>query len=123
MKVRSLKLSNVRAIESAELRFKPEFNLIVGINGVGKSTILDAIRICMSRMLPGATESRAKAMSFAVSDIRDDFPFLEAELAFTIGGAEFGYTRRQWRQAFAEDDEKNIAQLRRKILETERLRD
>lgn len=33
MKVTSLKLANVRTIETAEFRFQPGFNLIVGGNG------------------------------------------------------------------------------------------
>ena len=42
MRITSLKLANIRAIETAEFRFQPGFNLIVGVNGVGKSTVLDA---------------------------------------------------------------------------------
>lgn len=123
MRVTSLKLANVRAIETAEFRFQPGFNLIVGVNGVGKSTVLDALRICISRILPSTTESRAKAMSFAISDVRSGFPFLEAELSLTIGVNEFRFTRRQWREAFAADDVKNLDKLRREILDLERLRD
>ena len=74
MRITSLKLANIRAIETAEFRFQPGFNLIVGVNGVGKSTVLDALRICMSRILPSTTESRAKAMSFVISDIRSGLP-------------------------------------------------
>ena len=84
MRITSLKLANIRAIETAEFRFQPGFNLIVGVNGVGKSTVLDALRICMSRILPSATESRAKAMSFVISDIRSGFPFLDAELSLPL---------------------------------------
>ena len=123
MKITSLKLANVRAIELAEFRFQPGFNLIVGVNGVGKSTVLDALRICISRILPSTTQSRAKAMSFAISDIRNGFPFLEAEVSLTIGGDEFRFTRRQWREAFAADDVKNLEKLRREILDSDRLSD
>ena len=123
MRITSLKLANVRAIETAEFRFQPGFNLIVGVNGVGKSTVLDALRICISRILPSMTESRAKAMSFDRRDIRRGFPFLDAELSLTIGIDEFRFTRRQWREAFAADDVENLEKLRREILDSERLRD
>ena len=123
MRVTSLKLANVRAIETAEFRFQPGFNLIVGVNGVGKSTVLDALRICMSRILPSTTESRAKAMSFAIGDIRSGFPFLDAELSVTIGVDEFRFTRRQWREVLAADEDENLKKLRREILDSERLRD
>ena len=123
MRITTLKLTNVRAIETAEFRFQPGFNLIVGVNGVGKSTILDALRICMSRILPSTTESRAKAMAFSISDIRSGFPFLDAQLSFAIGVDEFRFRRLQWREAFAADDDENLKKLRRKILDSERLRD
>ena len=123
MRVTSLKLANLRAIETAEFRFQPGFNLIVGVNGVGKSTVLDALRICMSRILPSTTESRAKARSFSISDIRNGFPFLDAELSLAIGVDEFRFTRRQWRETFAADDVENLENLRREILDSERLRE
>ena len=51
MRVTSLKLVNVRAIKTAEFRFQPGFNLIVGVNGVGKSTVLDALSVCLSAVV------------------------------------------------------------------------
>jgi energy-coupling factor transporter ATP-binding protein EcfA2 len=119
----ALKLANLRAIEKAEFRFKPGFNLIVGVNGVGKSTVLDALCICASRLLPSITESRARARTFAVDDIRSGLPFLDVELSLTFGCAEFQFTRRQWRDTFAVDDSENLDLLRREILNSERLRD
>ena len=37
-----------RAIKAAELRFQPGFNFVVGVNGVGKTSVLDAIGVCLS---------------------------------------------------------------------------
>ena len=122
MRITSLKLTNIRAIETAEFRFQPGLNLIVGVNGVGKSTVLDALRICMSRILRSTPESRAKAMPFAISDIRSGFPFLDVELSLAVGADEFRFTRRQWREAIAEDDVENLKKLRREILDLERPR-
>ena len=121
MKVNTLKLAYMRAIETAEFHFQPDFNLIVGVNGVGKSSVLDALRICMSRVLPSVTESRAKAMSFEVRDIRDEHSFVDAELYVTVGAHEFNFTRHQWRESHAADDQGNVEKLRREILEAERL--
>ena len=123
MIVTGLKLAHLRVIETAEFHFQPGFNLIVGVNGVGKSTVLDALRICLSRILPSTTESRAKPISFDKSDIRSGFPFLDADLSLTIGDDELRFTRRQWREEFAADDYENLKRLRREILESERLRD
>ena len=123
MRVTHLRLANVRAIEEAEFHFRPGFNLVAGVNGVGKTTVLDALRICSSRILPSITESRARSKSFEIRDLRGGFPFLEAELTFAIDNSEFRFMRREWREAIATDDVKNLENLRREILNSDRLRD
>lgn len=104
MKIASLKLTNIRSIETAEFRFQPGFNLIAGVNGVGKSTVLDALRICLSRVLPRITDSRSRKMSFDIDDIRSGFSFLDAELLMIIDAEEFYFTRRQWRGPINDED-------------------
>ena len=123
MRVKTLSIGNLRAVETAELSFKPGFNLIVGVNGVGKSSVLDALRICFSRILPPITESRSKAMSFERADIRQGFPFLEVGVGIELDGGQFRFTRHQRRDAFAADNPDNVDAMRRKILDTERVRD
>lgn len=123
MRVTRLKLVNLRALDAVELKFQPGFNLIVGVNGAGKTSVLDALRICMSRILPSITKSRAKAMSFSQDDIRVGLPFLDVELSFNNGGNDFRFTRQQWRESVASDNPENVDKLRREILNSERLRD
>src|SRR6187402_476717 len=43
MSLAELRIENLRCIESAALEFSPELNLIVGENGAGKTSILEAI--------------------------------------------------------------------------------
>jgi len=47
MIVTDLGLANVRSIEAAEFAFQSGLNLIVGVNGTGKTTVLDALAICL----------------------------------------------------------------------------
>lgn len=43
MRIKNLKIENYRCFEQKELSFDPHFNVVIGENGVGKTTILDAI--------------------------------------------------------------------------------
>jgi len=43
MRIDSLKIENFRCYESAEFNFNPHFNLIIGVNGIGKSSLLSAV--------------------------------------------------------------------------------
>ena len=123
MRVTNLKVTNLRVLDHMEFEFNPQVNLIVGVNGVGKTTILDALRICSSRILPSITKSKSKAMSFSIDDTRSGTPFLEVELSFEHDHHSFRYARRQWREQFSVDDEQNIERLKREIRESVRLRD
>lgn len=49
MKVEQLNLVNVRGFEQLELRFEPDVNVIAGVNGVGKSGVLQALATLFSR--------------------------------------------------------------------------
>jgi predicted ATP-binding protein involved in virulence len=70
MQLKKLSLTNFRAFKQAEFEFQPSMNLIVGVNGVGKSTVLDVISILMSILLPKFTVSKSATKDFADSDIR-----------------------------------------------------
>ncbi len=60
MRVARVKLANVRPIKKAELRFRPGFNLIVGVNGVGKTAVLDALAVCLSDVVRHANALRGR---------------------------------------------------------------
>lgn len=47
MKLSKIEITNFRCFESVSLSLKPDVNVIVGINGAGKTTILDAIAIAL----------------------------------------------------------------------------
>lgn len=91
MRVMSLKLANVRAIEAAEFRFQPGFNLIVGVNGVGKTTVLEALGIELSAIVRHANSLKAKSGAFLGGDIRENARALTTECSVQIGEQEYGY--------------------------------
>ncbi|GGN62614.1 ATP-binding protein [Novosphingobium indicum] len=120
MKITSLSLFNLRGFEFAEFTFNPQFNLIAGINGAGKSTVLDTIRACASHIHRQVQGIRINPFGFDAEDIRFGSPFADATLYFSLDGHECRFTLREWRESVARDDPANIERLRREILEIER---
>ncbi len=53
MHIKKLKLTNYRGIENCTINFNSSMNVIVGANGRGKSTILDACALLLNRAIPG----------------------------------------------------------------------
>lgn len=47
MKIKRLKIKNFRCYEDIELELKEDYTVLVGINGAGKTTVLDAISIAL----------------------------------------------------------------------------
>ena len=92
MKVTRLKLANVRAIQAMEFRFQPGFNLVVGVNGVGKTTILDALAVCLSGIVNRANNLRARRLvRFEDVDIRIGSEILNVECDFEINEIKESY--------------------------------
>lgn len=71
MIIKKLEVAGLRAFEQAELEFHPGMNLLVGVNGVGKTTVLDALRICLSRVHSNLRNTAYNARdTFSEDDIR-----------------------------------------------------
>lgn len=47
MKLAKLEITNFRCFESLSLAFQPDVNVFVGVNGAGKTTILDAVAVAL----------------------------------------------------------------------------
>jgi predicted ATP-binding protein involved in virulence len=91
MRVTRLKIVNLRAIEVAEFHFQSGFNLIVGVNGVGKTSVLDALVVCLSAIVKQANRLRMIADSFSIEDIRNGAEMLTIETCIQIAESEYNY--------------------------------
>jgi len=117
MRVTALKLTNLRAIEAAEFSFQAGFNLIVGVNGVGKTSMLDALRVCLSAIAKQANKLRAPVESFTVDDIRVGADALSIECGVQIGGSGYRYLIHKPRQSSA-PQEKRAGMPREQVHDT-----
>lgn len=91
MRVTRLKLANVRAIKEADFTFQPGFNLIVGVNGVGKTSVLDALRVCLSAIVGRINKVRVPAESFGADDIRVGADSLTLNCHIALAKSEHEY--------------------------------
>ena len=85
MIVTRLELANLRVIKAAEFHFRPGFNLIVGINGVGKTTVLDALAVCLSDVVRRANKLRGHMARFDLSDMRMGTNALDVKCDYESG--------------------------------------
>jgi len=84
MRINTLELTNVRGFTHAKLEFQPGFNLIVGINGVGKTTVLETLRVVLSHILTEIKSPIITREYFKKSDININTDQLHVNTSFTI---------------------------------------
>lgn len=70
MRISELTINNFRALEGEHIfRFSSNITLIAGVNGRGKTAILDALVLCLSRLVPKISPSKARKVAFKINDI------------------------------------------------------
>ncbi|MEA1868562.1 MAG: AAA family ATPase [Euryarchaeota archaeon] len=72
MKVTKLNLANYRDAQALSIELNPELNVFVGVNGSGKSTVLDAIAIMLSWAVNRIISSGASGKPIVESDVTND---------------------------------------------------
>ena len=89
MRVTHLKLTNVRALQTAEFDFRPGFNLIIGVNGVGKTSVLDALGVCLSSVIRDSYDLNTEYKGFRTSDIHVGADMLNLVFRVWYGTSEY----------------------------------
>ena len=107
MILKQLSLARVRAFEQADFDFQPGMNLLVGVNGAGKSTILDVLRTILAYALPQITAAPTnRSIYFTEDDITVGHDTLTVELEFEAAGIPFEHLIHLPRKDFVVDESK-----------------
>ena len=71
MRVDSIDIEGFRGIPSLRLEFPEQINVLVGVNGAGKSAVLDCAAIMLSRLIGRIRSPRETGRVFSESDINN----------------------------------------------------
>ena len=94
MKIHSVDIAGFRGISELSLDFPERINVLAGINGAGKSAVLDCIAILLSRLIGRIRSSTGTGRFFSESDINNDFAVHETQNSISI---KFQGETIQWR--------------------------
>jgi predicted ATP-binding protein involved in virulence len=104
MQIKHLTLAQFRGFEQAEFEFQSGMNLLVGINGAGKSSVLDALRIMLSYLLPRLELYKGRAIGFNANDIRLGSGALTNELHLDIADVQCDYLVHRPREQYVAEE-------------------
>jgi predicted ATP-binding protein involved in virulence len=83
MKIEKIKLRNFRSAKETVFNFTDQLNLFVGINGAGKSTVLEALSICLSWLVKRIERENGRGAYISDSRLRigEEEGFLDIQVS------------------------------------------
>lgn len=89
MHIHRLKLEKFRGAQSLSLELHERLNVFVGMNGTGKSSILDAAAILLSWLVNRIKSNNASGRPITETDIKNDETSAKLEVTFDQDGKSF----------------------------------
>ena len=99
MRINRLKLTDFKAIQSADINFEGKSTIIFGINGTGKSTILRSVNLLYANIINQIVNRKELKQYYAIQleDIRYGAKETQIRAEFDINGEDIEYGRRMVR--------------------------
>lgn len=92
MQIKRFTLVNFRGIEHIELDFQGKKTVaLVGVNGVGKSSILDALAITLSNLTARITGQASKSRAISKDDIKVDADYTRLHVSIELGRSAYDW--------------------------------
>lgn len=126
MKIIKLNLTNFRDARALTLELNPKLNVFVGVNGSGKSTVLDAIAIMLSWPVKRIIRSGASGKQITENDITNGKSFSSIQLFCESDSKIFEWKLSKNRKGYAASEDKSnlhglkdyVTAIQNKISET-----
>lgn len=84
MYLQELHIKNFRAIKDTKIHFNKGLNILIGSNNAGKTTIIDALRICLSKGEYNSKSVKLEDFYKVTKKSKENYPTVEFDLTFRI---------------------------------------
>lgn len=120
MKLKHLTIQSFRGIKELDLEFIPDQpTVILGVNGVGKSSILECIAILLSRFASPIHTPNASGRLFREDDIYDQSPQTSNEITVTTANGDVKWSLTKQRTRRSKQTSSNLLELRQLVAQTQ----
>lgn len=75
MKIKSIHIQKFRSAKDLKIDFDENLNVLVGVNGAGKTTILETLTLCLSWLIKRIQRQNSSGLMISDSDIRYESSF------------------------------------------------
>ena len=92
MKLKSLKLTNFRGIRDLRMEFSGQVNVLTGVNGAGKTAVLDCAAIMLSRLIGRIRSTKETGRFFTEYDISNGMTETQNVIETTFQGSPYEWS-------------------------------
>ena len=115
MRLNSINIEGFRGIPNLELEFPKQVNVLVGVNGVGKSAVLDCSAIMLSRLIGRIRSSAGTGRYFTHSDINNRRQWTKNEIEVAFQGKPLRWSVVKTRRGQQKQRISGLVDLRRDV--------
>ena len=115
MKLNSLNIAGFRGISELELEFPEPINVLVGVNGAGKSSVLDCAAIMLSRLIGRMRSSTGTGRYFVDNDITNNVTETRNRIEVSFHGESVHWSVTKSRRGRKRQTITRLVELRRSM--------
>ena len=115
MRLNSINIEGFRGIPNLQLEFPKQVNVLVGVNGVGKSAVLDCTAIMLSRLIGRIRSSAGTGRYFTHSDINNRRQWTRNEIEIVFQGKPLRWSVVKTRRGQQKQSISGLVDLRRDV--------
>ena len=115
MRLNSINIEGFRGIPNLQLEFPKQVNVLVGVNGVGKSAVLDCTAILLSRLIGRIRSSAGTGRYFTHSDINNRRQWTRNEIEIAFQGKPLRWSVVKTRRGQQKQSISGLVDLRRDV--------
>ena len=112
MQLKSLTLTNFRGIQDLKLEFAEQVNVLLGVNGAGKTAILDCAAIMLSRLVGRIRSTHGTGRFFTDYDVSNGKPETRNEIDLAFQGRSYQWSVSKTRKGHRKQTITGLSELR-----------
>lgn len=120
MQIKNIELENFRGIKKQKINLLPNINVFVGVNGSGKSTILDAIAISLSWLVEGIEKIESQGDNIPDDSIKNGTDYASIKLEISQENTTYKWENIEVKRGYPADKSSNLLQLNQLVFEIQK---
>lgn len=111
MQIKEIEIHNFRGIKKQTIELSPNINVFVGVNGAGKSTVLDAIAISLSWLVARIQKADTRGMSIPDESIKNGTDYASIQLKVNTTHQSYIWSSVEYRLGYPANKTNSMQEL------------